>query len=91
MSNHSSINECLNCLQLNLRLIRAYIKDLSPQDTSLLYEKLKEIMFFYGFRRTDIQKMIDYKGTYEEFSREELLEMEGMTNALLFHLKYKMD
>ena len=87
----STRNECLDCLRLNLRFIRRYFQDLSPHDIKILYDKLKEIMSFYGFQKKDIQKMIEYNGTYEEFSNEELLEMEGMTNALLFHLKYKMD
>ena len=87
----STRNECLECLGLNIKTIRSHIEKLHSYETSKLYKELADILFFYGFKKEDAQRLINYDGDYEEFTDEELLEMEGVSNAILFHLKYKMD
>ena len=59
-------------------------------EVSALFKKLQDILYFYGFNKQEIMDLLDYQGNFDEFSDEKLLEMEGVTNAILFHLKYKM-
>jgi DNA-binding protein Fis len=94
MSNSSvqmenSRNECLECVRLNIKSIRSYIKDLNYFQVSNLYQEVKDILYLYGFEKKDVQQLLKYSGTYEEYDDEQLLEMQGVTNAILFHLKYK--
>lgn len=86
----SSRKQCLECLRLNIRLIKAHKEKLISYEISQLFKDLKDVLYFYGFEKKDILKLLDYSGDFEEYSDAELLEMEGVTNAVLFHIKYKI-
>lgn len=86
----TSRNECIECLRLNIRQIKVHMEKLTSYEISNMFKDLKEVLQLYGFKKEDVLKLIDYSGTYEEYSDEELLEIEGVTNAVLFNLKYKM-
>lgn len=63
---------------------------LTSYEISQMFKDLKDIFYFYGFTEEDIKDFLNYSGSYTEFSDEKLLEIEGVTNATLFHLKYKI-
>jgi hypothetical protein len=66
------------------------MEKVTPYEISKLFKDLNDVLYFYGFKKNDILGLLDYSGNYEEYSDEELLEIEGVTNAILFNLKYKM-
>jgi hypothetical protein len=81
--------ECLECLRLNIRSIKSKMEDLGYFQVFKLYKELKDILYLYGFEKQDVEQLLKYSGTYEEYNDEQLLEMQGVTNAILFHLRYK--
>ena len=62
---------------------------LTSFEKSELLKELNDIFYFYGFSKKDVLGFINTSGTFANCSDEELLEIEGVTNAMLFQLKYK--
>lgn len=85
----ASRKECLECIQLNIRLVRRYMSSLTSVEKSKLLKELNDIFYFYGFTKEDVLGFLDDSGTFEEYIDEELVEIEGVINAMLFQLKYK--
>lgn len=86
-----SRNECVCCVQQNVKEIKEYIKDIPDDKIDALFEELKDILYFYGFKRSQVEKYFEYpQWNYNEFPDNKLLKFEGITNAILYNLKYKM-
>ena len=85
----TSRKECLECIQLNISLVRRYMSGLTSFEKSELFKELDDIFYFYNFSKEDVLGFINHSGTFAEYDDDQLLEIEGVTNAMLFQLKYK--
>lgn len=73
----------------NLDQIFDYFKDLSDEEIFALYSELKEIFLFYGFQYQKSNFLLKYLISDKAIEEDpNLSELEGLTNAILFYLKY---
>lgn len=71
----------------NIQNINAYFDIMPASEIKNLFMRMEEIIEFYGFKKNIIMLYIKNGGIDEEF--ENVSELEGVTNAILFNLKYK--
>lgn len=77
----------LELVNRNIKLIDDYFRSMTSTEINELLARLEEIISFYGFRTQTVLSIIDNKGVNENF--QHLCELEGITNVILFNLKYK--
>lgn len=73
----------------NINFINRCLKELSEPEQHRLYKKLDDVFYFYGMNKEQVLMLLkienidvlDFNGNYAE--------IEGVTNAMIFHLKYK--
>ena len=85
----TSRKECLECIQLNISLVRRYLSGLTSFEKTELFKELNDIFYFYNFSKEDVLGFINHSGNFAEYDDDQLLEIEGVINAILFQLKYK--
>lgn len=74
----------------NLLLIKEYLNDLTADEIDQLFNNLDDIFFFYGIKRNEIIHNIK-AGAINDTTTSGLSELYGVTNAIIFQLKYKMN
>lgn len=83
-------NKYMRNIRNNIRQIRTYLNLLTEEEISRLYKDIQDVMQFYGYRNMGINYMLNYFFSDIPLEKEtDLSKLEGMTNAILFHLKYK--
>lgn len=64
---------------------------LSDHKVEYLFNEIEGSLNFYEFSRSQTEKMIMYPDlNFDHFNYERLLELQGVTNTILYHLKYKI-
>ena len=74
----------------NIQLINEYFNILSEYQIDNLFDNLEDILFFYGFRESEVRDILQ-RGDINNEIKLELPEFFEITNSILFYLKYKMD
>jgi hypothetical protein len=71
-------------------MINDYFNDLTKEQINALFKKSEEIIFFYGFKKDELLNIIK-KGAIHDSRLYKLTDLYGVTNAILFQLKYKLN
>lgn len=73
----------------NIQLINKYLDDVPQEQVKRLFENLADTFVFYDISQNKIRQIIR-AGTIQSALGTELAELYAITNAILFHLKYKI-
>lgn len=78
-------------IKSNIREIKNYFEHLTDEEISEVYQDLKDVFLFYGYKNAANGFLMKYfiSDTAVSPRDENLSELEGITNSILFHLKYK--
>lgn len=86
------VNECLQCIESNVEEINRFIAGYSTEDLNRLLADIEHVLKFYNVNKRDIEKLLNFgKDVLKNYSNKSLHELEGVTNAMLFKLKYKVE
>lgn len=79
----------VNNINTNIRSINEYFANISDQETERLFIRMKDIFYFYGFTGEYLRDILEEGKMPENYPDKKLPELEGVTNAVLFRLKYR--
>lgn len=78
-----------NTVDINIGSINAYLQHLSKEEKDELFVKMKDILIFYGITPKAFIDILKAGKVPDSFPLKRLSDLEGITNAMLFKLKYK--
>lgn len=73
----------------NIQLINEYLSKITYEQEEKLFKDLQDIFFFYGIKEFQVRQILK-TGSVSNNAILALTEVYGITNALLFQLKYKV-
>lgn len=80
----------IDSIKKNIRTIRQYIYKLPEDEVAKLFDDLREVFLFYGFKNVDTNFLTKYFASEDIVENEKNLpELESVTNSILFRLKYR--
>lgn len=80
--------ELVDSINTNIQIITECFEIIENHQIEKIFKKLEDIFFFYGFEKEEIMQILK-KGAINYSDKYKLAELYGVTNALLFQLRYK--
>lgn len=73
----------------NIKEINEFLLEMPAKDINQFMKNLNDIFFFYGFTEDIFRELIKEGKVPFSYPDKNLKELSGLTNAVLFQLKYK--
>lgn len=69
--------------------INKLLEKLTVFEKQQLFQRMQDIFYLYHYSPEDVKNFLRSSGELHDLSGHQLLNLEGVVNALLFQLKYK--